>query len=65
LLFYETRSIDEKMATTRCDGVYQDGVVSPHLYLDRFVFLVYKITRHKAIAMYTVIVDISRKKVCL
>jgi hypothetical protein len=33
-----------------------------HLYLERFVFLVYEITRHMAIAMYTVIVDISKKK---
>jgi hypothetical protein len=42
-------------------GLFQDGMLSPHLYLDRFVFLVYEITRHIAIAMQQVIVDISQQ----
>jgi hypothetical protein len=40
-------------------GLFQDGMLSPHLYLDRFVFLVYEITRH--IAMQQMIVDISQE----
>jgi hypothetical protein len=38
-------------------GLFQDGMFSPHLYLNRFVFLVYEITRHIAIAMQQVVVE--------
>ena len=42
-------------------GLFQDWMFSPHLYLDRFVLLVNEITRHIAIAMQQVIVDISQE----
>ena len=45
-------------------GLFQDGMFSPHLHLDRFVFLVYEITRHIAIVMQQVVVDISQEN-CL
>ena len=44
-------------------GLFQNWMLSPHLYLDWFVFLVYEITRHIAIAMQQVIVDISQNNV--
>ena len=51
----------EQHSLTFGPGLFQDRMCSPHLYLDRFMFLVYEITRHIAIAMQQVIVDLSQE----